>query len=153
MYRVEYDIKLNDSGRPYVHLPDDYEQRPEDRFLALEITRYILQDVYNRKIESFNDDTSDKLDNTIRLLGQIGDEMAEILWNDMKELGDIAFLFEQNYHILVNDIEERDALDMKFIHFNGKIFKRQLGLKVYVVSKLKVYELNQDINNWCEVTN
>ena len=47
MHTIEYEIGLNDEGRPFIGLPEDYEQNPEDRFFAIEITRYILQDLMN----------------------------------------------------------------------------------------------------------
>jgi hypothetical protein len=33
MLKIEYEIKLNENGRPYIDLPTDYEDKPEDKFL------------------------------------------------------------------------------------------------------------------------
>ena len=33
MYNIEYKIGLNEHGRPCIELPEDYEHRPEDKFL------------------------------------------------------------------------------------------------------------------------
>ena len=34
MYNIEYEIKLNEQGRPCIDLSQDYEHRPEDKFFA-----------------------------------------------------------------------------------------------------------------------
>jgi hypothetical protein len=131
MHRIEYEIGLNDNGRPCIDLPEDYEHKAEDRFFAIEVARYVLQDVYNRRSAEFDKEAAETIDITIRLLGQVGDNIAEILWNQMKAQGELAMMLNSNYHIRVNSIEERDALPEKDIIYNDKIFDRVEGLKVY----------------------
>jgi len=147
MYRIEYEVKVNEFGRPYISLPEDYEQRPEDRFFAIEITRYILMDLLVKRKPDLDENTVEKMNMGTTLLGQIGDSVAELLWNDMRNQGDVMLMFDNKYHIQVNSIEERDSLDMKFIYYNNKIFQRQEGLKVFVLENETVYELKNGINN------
>ncbi len=147
MYRIEYEVKINESGRPYISLPDDYEQRPEDRFFAIEITRYILQDLLQRRKPDLDENTVEKMGTCASLLGQIGDSVAEILWNAMKNQGDVMLMLDSKYHIQVSTIEERDNLGMEYIYYNNKIFERQEGLKVLVLDNETVYELKNGINN------
>lgn len=147
MYRIEYEVKVNEFGRPYISLPEDYEQRPEDRFLAIEITRYILMDLLVRRKPDLNENTVEKMTTSTALLGQISDSVAELLWNDMRNQGDVMLMLDSKYHIQVNSVEERDSLDMKFIYYNNKIFQRQEGLKVFVLENETVYELKNGINN------
>lgn len=147
MYRIEYEVKINEFGRPYISLPDDYEQRPEDRFFAIEITRYILQDLLNRRKPDLDENTVEKMSTSASLLGQIGDSVAELLWNAMRNQGDIMLMLDSKYHIQVNSIDERDNLSMEYIYYNDKIFKRQEGLKVLVLDNETVYTLKNGINN------
>lgn len=140
MYRIEYEIGLNEQGRPYIGLPEDYEQRPEDRFFALEITRYMLQDLLNRRTEDLDKGTVDAVDEAERLLGQLGDEVAEILYGMMRTDGELQMSFDCAYHVEVNSIEERNALPDKDIIYQGKIYDRVEGLRVYVLQPLEIYD-------------
>ena len=85
MFNIEYDITLNENGRPCVDLSNDYENNPEDRFFAIELTRYLLEKIYVEKNDKFSENAIKHMNNTIKLLGQISDEIAKILWNNMKD--------------------------------------------------------------------
>jgi hypothetical protein len=105
-----------------------------------------------RKSSEFNPETGEKLEIAINLLGQIGDEVAALLWEGMKLSGDAAFIMNSRYHIQVESIEERDKLGFVSV-YNSKVFKRQEGLKVLVTNEMKVYKLQGGIENenWTEV--
>jgi hypothetical protein len=135
MLNIEYEIKLNERGRPCIDLPPDYAHNPEDKFFALEIARYYLQSVYNRMGDRYDQHTKETMDISIRLMGQIGDEMAELIYNDMKTMGDVAVTLGGSYHVNVLTIEERDAIPEIGFLYNGKIFNRQEGLKVLVLDE------------------
>ena len=155
MFKIEYEIKLNESGRPYVDLPPEYENNPEDRFFAIEMTRYILQDTMSRKTPELNTETVEKMDSNERLLGQIADEMAEILWEMMRSNATISMMMDVPYHVLVNSIEERDSLPNENILVDDKLYCRVEGLKVGIQQYdeetfspyIDVYELQDGITN------
>jgi len=156
MDNIEYDIGLNENGRPCIELPEDYDHNPEDKFFAIEIARYYLQMVHAKMDDQIYDqNTFEVMDESIRLLGQIGDEMAEILYDNMKTQGELAMMMDSRYHVLVKSIEERDALPDKDIQYNGKIFDRVEGLKVLVQTDEKndadyihqYFELKDGITN------
>ncbi len=151
MPTINYQIKLDESGRPYIHLPNDYDHKIEDRFFALEIARYIIQSAYTNKSPEFDPTTSKNMEIGLDMVGQISDNVAEILYKQMEYLGDLMFDMVDKYHIVVGDIQERDSLDMNRIIYEDKIYKRQIGLKVFVSSENKIYELYYDIENWEEV--
>jgi len=153
MYKIEYEIALNETGRPCIDLPKDYEHKPEDRFFAIELARYVLQDVYNRRSAEFDNEAAKVIEQGINLLGQVGDEIAEILWNQMKILGDNDFIIKKRYHVMVDTIEERDKLE-KYTHYNDRIYTKQEGLKVFVLEgEGNVYELQGGITNenWIKI--
>jgi len=140
MYKIEYQIGLNEHGRPYIGLPDDYEQRPEDRFFALEICRYMLQDLLNRRTPELDQETVSAMDESERLLGQLGDEVAAILYDGMRAQGEMRLILDCAYHIQVSSIEERDALPEKDIVYEEYIFDRIEGLRVYVMQPLEIFD-------------
>jgi hypothetical protein len=152
MLKIEYEIKLNESGRPCIDLAKDHEDKPEDKFLAIELARYILQRTLARTSSKIDPETIDKMQITINLLGQVGDEFAAILWESMKLSGDAAFIMYNNYHFRVNSIEERNKIG-KYIVTDGKILEKQEGLRVLVIEEMKVFELKGGIanENWIEV--
>ena len=160
MYKIEYGIGLNETGRPCIELPEEYDQNPEDKFFAIEIARYYLQMVEAKMDDSIYDQqTFETMDIAIRLLGQLGDEMAQITYEGMQTQGEVALMMAGNAcHLHVKSIEERDALPEKDILYGHKLFNRVEGLKVGIVpeeNKLtgrpyliaEIYELVDGITN------
>lgn len=153
MYVLEFDVQLNEDGRPYIFLPDDYENQPEDRFFGIEMSRYLLQDLIHRRSDELDENTITQINNAISLLGQIGDEMADILFGNMRRMAEVEIMLNPQYHVQVSTLEERNNLPEKFIYFNNKIFDRIDGLKVLVTEEMKIYKLTNGITNenWEEV--
>jgi len=149
MFKIEYEIKLNEVGRPCIDLPLAYEHRAEDKFFAIEMARYFLQRVYTRRSAEFDQQAAENINIGIQMLGQVGDEMAEILWKGMKANGDFELMMKRTYHVMVSTIEERDALPTTGIQEGGRIYMREEGLKVFVKKENKIYELQND--NWIEI--
>lgn len=147
MYKIEYDVKINENGRPYIDLPDDYENNSEDRFFVMELVRYILQDSLNRRGKDLSSHTLDKMEDTISFIGQIGDEIAHIIYEQMKNLGEAEFLLNNYYHVQVDTIEQRNNIPLHNIQFGNKIFDRCEGLKVLVVGEENIYVLTNGIEN------
>jgi len=150
MFNIEYDIDLNENKRPYIVLPETYKNNPEDRFFSTELARYVLQDVYYRKKDSFSEDDNNKLEQTINILGQISDEIAKILYGEMKRMGDVQLLINPEYHVQVETKKERNNLPDKDIFFNKKIYDKCDGLKVLVTKENNIYEYKN--NKWLKKT-
>ena len=156
MYKIKYEISLNEDGRPCIEPPDDYDQNPEDKFFAMEIARYYMQLVAaNMDDNIFDQHTFRVMDESIRLLGQLGDEMAGIIYEGMRTQGEIKMMMDSTHHIEVIGIEARDALPDKDIVYMDRIYDRVEGLKVYVNFTIEdydaelagVYELKDGITN------
>jgi hypothetical protein len=147
MYRIEYEIKLNEYGRPYIELPQDYEHRPEDRFFVIEVARYMLRDLLIRRKSDLNPETVDKMEIGEALLGQLGDEVAAILWQDMKTMGDVDMMLNKKYHFSVNTLEDLDKIG-EYIITHEKIYKRGEGLRVLVTNDSIIYKF--DGEKWGE---
>ena len=153
MLKFEYSVQLNDDGRPYIHFPKDYKDNPEDKFLALELTRYLFTGIYARRRTEFTPTDVKGLEVTLDMLEKVSDEIAAILKQQMEVMGEVELNFHRNYHVQVETIEERDKLNYEGIIYNEKIFKREAGLKVLVFNEQKIYELvdGKDNEHWKEI--
>lgn len=153
MSNIEYEIDLNEFGRPCIKLGDDYKETAADKFFCLEITRYLLQGIYSHKSNDLDQNTVEQLLKCINFLGQISDETAALIWKSMIEVGDIALLTNNNYHIIVETIDDLNTLNQDFILFGEKIFKRQEGLRVLVTNNMQIFELIGGIDNinWIKI--
>ena len=140
MFKIEYEIELNDAGRPCISLPRDYEQNQEDRFFVMEITRYILQDLLARRSVDVDSTTVREMDEAERFLGQLSDEVAEFIYESMRVQGEMQLEFDCTYHVRVSSVEERDALPDKDIIYEDKIYDRFVGLRVYVLQSSSLFD-------------
>lgn len=153
MLKIQYEIKLNESERPYIYLPEDYRDNPHDRFFALEMSRYMLQMVYARKSDKFDEESVKAMEISLATLERVSDEVAVLLKQEMEFLGEVDDMFETNFHHMVENIEERDNLPDEGIVSGGKILKRRIGLRIFVKDVTKIFELVGGIanENWTEV--
>jgi len=153
MHKIEYEIKLNENGRPYIYLPEDFEDKSEHKFFVMELTIYMLQEIYHKRINQLDQNTIDKLKQSIDVLLMVSDEAAGIIKGQLETMGDILLITNKAHHIQVKTINERDNLNYNGIIYNNKIFKRIEGLKVLVTEDMKIYELKDGIDNknWVEI--
>jgi len=147
MFEIKYNIKLNDAGRPYIDLPEEYEDKPEDKFFVLELTRYLFISILHTNGDNYDETTIAHINNTLDLLDKVSDEMAVLIKKQMEVLGVTELTVQRNYHIQVDNIEQRDKLNYEGIIYRNKIFKRIEGLKVLVLDDMNVYELQGGIDN------
>jgi hypothetical protein len=147
MPTIDYEIKLNDSGRPCIDLPPDYPQIPENQFFALEMCRYILQKTHaGMNVPPFDQHTVDTMDASIRMIGQVSDEVARLLWHSMKAQGDATLAFGR-WHVHVDTIEERDAIPEHGIVQDGKLYLREEGFIVFVLKGAQRFKLKDGTTN------
>lgn len=153
MNTIEYDITLNEVGRPCIDISDETTIKPEDKFFAFEICRYILTDIYNRGMKNYDTDTVEKIESTITILGQVSDEMAYLLWDEMKTSGNVSLLINNNYNMKVNNIEELYNLPKINIQYKDKIFERIIGFRVLVIESMEIFELKDGVENinWVKI--
>lgn len=147
MLNFEYEIRLNDENRPCVYIPDTYQDKPEDKFMAFELTRYVIGNMLNLRGNELPEGERNAVQKTLENLEILSDELALILKKEMEVMGEIALSTYREYHVTVDTIEDRDKLKyVGFIH-KGKIYKRAIGLKVLVLKDMNVYELVDGIDN------
>ena len=98
MYKFEYDIRINEQGRPYLHLDDNESVSIEDKFMALELSRYLL---YNLIENDPNNVLTDQDHKVIATAGNVVTEFSD----------KIAILVKGNLDAMneVNDILNDDG--------------------------------------------
>ena len=94
MKNFEYEIKLNDKGRPYVHL-EDTKLDAEHRFACLELTKYMLFELMKNK-ENLPDDFLKDLAIAGDMVNGISDKMAELILGQMNGLDDIKGVLDND---------------------------------------------------------
>jgi hypothetical protein len=145
MYKIEYEIDLNDEGRPYIKLSEDSEDRPEDKFLVVEFTSLILNNILNNRKYDLTDETTKQLSVCCTILNQLSDQMASLLRDNMFVIGETSMVFDK-YQVKVNTLDELYHLKDE-IFYIGKLLKKQIGLKIFVESENKIFEFKDGINN------
>lgn len=153
MHRFEYEIQLNEDGRPYINIPEDYKEKPEDKFMALELTCYILRKLIETRQENLDEQAVQSLEISFDTLYKISDEVSILIKNQMETMGEMVMEVNNTYHFQVESIEELKSLNYNGIMRDGKIFKRVEGLRVFVNSEDKVFGLKDGIDNenWVEL--
>jgi hypothetical protein len=147
MIKIEYDIKLNDeTGMPYIDLPVDYVMKPEDKFFAFEIVRYILNGMIASKNYSVNPVLQQLLEDNYAFISDISAEVGELILGQMKTNAEISRAFDLFYNFKVDTID--DLLNKDKFQYDDKLFLLDDGLLVYVIDEKEVYEYKVD-----EVTN
>jgi hypothetical protein len=92
MFNFKYEIKTNDDGRPYVEIDTEQTDHPEHKFMAIEITRYLLHQLLkdNEKENLMDEDDVHEIVNTAQTLGFISDQMANLIRGQNNALNDLG---------------------------------------------------------------
>jgi len=137
MFKIEYSILINEDGHPYISFADNYEQKPEDKFFAFEITRYIV----HAMIESgkYPKPEQDILQSNFHFLNSVSSEMGILLIDQMRSMGEFSKSFETAYNFKVAKRDELTATESYY--YDNKIFDKEEGLLAYVEEDNSIYEV------------
>lgn len=86
MKNFEYEIKLNDDGRPYIHI-DDPKLDVDHRFACLEITKYMLFELMKNN-EELPEDFIKDLAIAGDMVNGLSDKMSTIIKGQMDAKSD-----------------------------------------------------------------
>lgn len=155
MYNFKYEIRLNDKGRPYIHLFDDHENRIEDRFMALEIARYVLYDLAENKRNTLPEHFVEELQKAGDVVGQLSDKLAELIRGQMDLMDSLKRDLLVFTDPIKTDVDKDFDIEIETLlgRDNIPIGKRTYGLKVLVSENQKIYMLIGGIgnNHWAEL--
>lgn len=87
MFNFMYEIKYGDDGKPYVQISKENEEHSEHKFMAIEITRYLLNSLLddNKKIQELEPKTEMEIAKAGHVLEQISNQIGVMI----KEQNDI----------------------------------------------------------------
>lgn len=152
MYNIEYEVRLNQYGRPHIGLPTNRIDQPEDKFLAIELTTYILNDVFSRRTDEFDPKTIENMKICIGMLQELGDEVAKILLDGMKTSGEFDLVMQKNFYIKAETFDELNDNDFtEYMYYNNKLYKKREGLKAFIIDENQYYVMKkneEDILFW-----
>lgn len=160
MYIFKYDIKLDEDGIPYVHIDESVEDKPEDKFMAVQLTLYQFRQIYEKRRKHFTEEQDQQMYNAIAFLNSVAIEMGNIMKGLMDTSEEIKEEIKKTkdkplpYDMVVDTIKERNNIPHQNIIYNDKILERkEKKLKVYVKETNKIYYLNGGITNkyWTEL--
>ena len=161
MFKFEYEIKLNDQGRPYVDPVGETLKElgfVEHKFMAMELARYIIGSSINLHQQQPERLTLPEgelerlisLENEITRLSNI---YAKTIKDQFELLGIADRLINKNFDFTVFNEEELFGLNYNGIITDNRIFKRTEGLKVKLIQTGQIFELVGGIDNehWTEI--
>lgn len=164
MKKFEYDIMFDEDEIPYVILSEEYEDTTEDKFMIMQLATALLETVYEKNKDAYDDPNIPKniLEDVIIFLSGISYEIGQLLKNETSIKSDIKTLLrgseekkeeKEFWDIKVDKIKDRNDLPKFNIIYNDEVFERKEGLRVFVRSTRKTYELVDGIenNNWEEI--
>ena len=150
MLHFDYEIKLDEMGDPQVIVSKYHEEIPEDKFMIIALASVLINNLlenpeYMSTFDDYSKNAHFVCNNVLQLLKKdVGNHIKDRVVSNPDG---------KNYDIEVTTIVRRNALNYNGIIYEGKIYKREIGLKVLVLETMKVYELNGGIDNenWVEV--
>lgn len=155
MFNLEFEIGLNDVGRPVIEPTQESAKNmnlPEYKFMTFEYTRTLISGIIrlsNERKEQLPL-TLDEINRMMFLeveLQDWADKFAVIIKNQFELMGVADKLMNKNFDVAVLTMDDRDALNYNGIIFNDQIFTRKEGLRVRVMQSGQVFQLLGGVDN------
>jgi len=91
-FTLKYEIDVNENGRPYIKFAKDNIDHPEHKFMALEISRYLLLGLLkdNEEAHDLTPQTEVEIIRAEDALRQIADELARLIKEQMDVMDDLG---------------------------------------------------------------
>lgn len=138
MYNIEYDLKLDENGLPYIEIPENSEVRIEHRFFNMAMVEYMLTMSFELTKHGFDEKTANEMVNVLKWITEVKLSLGDIVLEQMEIMGDVEFAISKNYHFKVNNLNELENLYDKFI-YDGKLFHKKNDL-IGLVNDLDYYK-------------
>jgi hypothetical protein len=161
MFKFEYEIELNDSGRPYIKPVGDTLKElsfVEHKFMAMELATYVVGSSINAHLQNperltLPEGELERLKMLESEINRLSNIYANTIKNQFELLGIADRLLNKNFDITVLNEQERNALNYNGIIFDDRLFKREEGLKVKLIQTGQIFQLVGGIDNehWKEI--
>lgn len=93
MFILKYEIKKdNETNRPYVEFLDDNTDYPEHKFMAMEVTRYLLNGILvdNEEMKELSEETEIEIARANHVIEQIADQIGFMINEQNSALDDLG---------------------------------------------------------------
>lgn len=163
MRSLNYKIEIDKDGQPFVVLPNNYKDNKYDKFMILSLATNMFTNILNKNIEdgfpeelSFSDEEEREksvyfLENLIAAMSEIVFNFSEIIKKEIQETNKSSKTkkpTKKKYHIIVDNLKERNELPDYNIIYGDKIYERkEKSFRVFVKSTKKIYYLDGGITN------
>lgn len=161
MFKFEYEILLNDQGRPYISsVGDTIKQMSfvEHKFMAMELSRNVVGSSINAHLQeperlTLPEGELERLKMLEDEITRLSDIYAKTIKIQFELLGIADRLLNNNFDVSVHNKDERDALNYNGFIFDDRLFKRVEGLKVKIITTGEIYQLVGGIDNeyWTQI--
>jgi hypothetical protein len=143
MFKIEYDIKIaEEDNYPYIQLADEYNEKPEDKFFVLELTKYLLHNLIESKRYDSDPVMNLEMLTTFNFIELLSEEVGKLIVAEMSLTGKINSAISAFYHFKVNTI--KDLTSKSVYHSSGKIFIKKDGLLAFVDDEKTIYECREN---------
>jgi hypothetical protein len=130
-FNVRYNLCVDDDGDMYINIPENAEDKPEDKFFVVEITKYLFNNVFQNKIQWSDEISKENFETTIRTLEVVSDQMAGLLREQYKSTAKLIGMVNTEYLFEVDSFEELKDLPENILR-DGFMVNKFDGLKVKV---------------------
>lgn len=143
MHKIEYKVSYDFLGYPEIYIPDEYIDLPEHKLFYFEMVRYHLHKL-STNTENLDEKNKTKIFDLLKFINSICIELQILLKKDTENYN---ILDISKFDIIVENIKKRDELNYEGFIYNNKLYKRKIGLRVYVLDEKKIYTLVNGIDN------
>jgi hypothetical protein len=143
MFKIEYDIKIaEEDNYPYIQLADEYNEKPEDKFFVLELTKYLLHNLIESKRYDFDPVMNLEMLTTFNFIELLSEEVGKLIVAEMDLTGKTNSAITAFYHFKVSTLKELTSKSV--YHSDGKIFIKKDGLLAFVDDEKTIYECREN---------
>jgi len=149
MYNIEYKIDLDGNGKPMIVLDEKYLDKPFDKYMVIEMAKYIIYSARNSYVDSnlnnseYNEKLVHDMEFTFDFLNHLSGHMDDIILDHFRNQGSIRKLESKEYLFSVityDDLFElSDSIVNNEMFYEHMLFNADEGITVFVVNENKRY--------------
>lgn len=154
MYSIEYRIDLDGNGKPMVVLDEKHLDKPFDKYMIIEMAKYIIYSARNSYVdnrendEQYSEDLVHSMEYSFDFLNYLSGHMDDIVLDYFRNNGFLCKKDNKEYLFSVtsyeNLVELSDSIINNEMFYDHMLFKADEGITVLVVNENKRYSYFDD---------
>lgn len=152
MLKIEYSIKIaEDDKYPYIELADNYDDKPEDKFFVLELTKLMLHNLIESKRYYTDPEMNFEMITAFNFIDLLSEEVGKLIVNTMTvpntiSSNDPAIKMACDFEVKTY----KDLTGKSIYHAGNATYIKKDGLLAYVSEEKAVYECKENLSNKLE---